>query len=444
MHAAAWTDVDGCAREPDLAQRRNGDATGVLAAACAARGVDLLIVSTNEVFAGRSRRPRGYAPTDPTAPPNAYGRSKLAGEQAATEAFEAAGRDRQSRDRPDRLAVRAAGATTSRTRSSTPLRRRGPTGSRCASLATSGARPRTPPTWPMRSSSCSAPTRSPVSTTSSTARSPRERRGREDVLDRLGVRATVEHVPATTWERASVPPRWGVLAATPLPGGEPMRSWRAAMADYAPVLRRDRERTAATAPQRRRRGVDRPRPPRLDARRASATGRSPDSKTRAGPSARSGATTRSARSIPADAGAPPGSRGTLRPGQPLDLGARACFAACTSTSASSTTGSSPRAAHSSRSSTCARCSRGESDRPLVETRELTADEWVDIPIGVAHGFLALEPLAAHLPRDERVRRQRRAGVRLGRSRWPRCRGPPSTRRPTAARSSRTATARTRR
>jgi dTDP-4-dehydrorhamnose 3,5-epimerase len=35
---------------------------------------------------------------------------------------------------------------------------------------------------------------------------------------------------------------------------------------------------------------------------------------------------------------------------------------------------------------------GNADRPLVETRELVADEWVDIPIGVAHGFLALEPL----------------------------------------------------
>ena len=35
--------------------------------------------------------------------------------------------------------------------------------------------------------------------------------------------------------------------------------------------------------------------------------------------------------------------------------------------------------------------RGD-DRPLVETRELAPDEWVDIPIGVAHGFLALEPL----------------------------------------------------
>jgi dTDP-4-dehydrorhamnose 3,5-epimerase len=36
--------------------------------------------------------------------------------------------------------------------------------------------------------------------------------------------------------------------------------------------------------------------------------------------------------------------------------------------------------------------RGDADRPLVETRELVADEWVDIPIGIAHGFLALEPL----------------------------------------------------
>jgi len=35
--------------------------------------------------------------------------------------------------------------------------------------------------------------------------------------------------------------------------------------------------------------------------------------------------------------------------------------------------------------------RGE-ERPLVDKRELGADEWVDIPIGVAHGFLALEPL----------------------------------------------------
>ena len=33
-----------------------------------------------------------------------------------------------------------------------------------------------------------------------------------------------------------------------------------------------------------------------------------------------------------------------------------------------------------------------SGQPVVETRELVADEWVVIPTGVAHGFLALEPL----------------------------------------------------
>lgn len=35
---------------------------------------------------------------------------------------------------------------------------------------------------------------------------------------------------------------------------------------------------------------------------------------------------------------------------------------------------------------------GRGPRPLVETRELAADEWVVIPVGVGHGFLALEPL----------------------------------------------------
>jgi dTDP-4-dehydrorhamnose 3,5-epimerase len=35
---------------------------------------------------------------------------------------------------------------------------------------------------------------------------------------------------------------------------------------------------------------------------------------------------------------------------------------------------------------------GSGERPIVETRELTADDWVVIPAGVAHGFLALEAL----------------------------------------------------
>lgn len=36
--------------------------------------------------------------------------------------------------------------------------------------------------------------------------------------------------------------------------------------------------------------------------------------------------------------------------------------------------------------------RGAGERPIVETRELSVDDWVEIPRGVAHGFLALESL----------------------------------------------------
>jgi dTDP-4-dehydrorhamnose 3,5-epimerase len=37
-------------------------------------------------------------------------------------------------------------------------------------------------------------------------------------------------------------------------------------------------------------------------------------------------------------------------------------------------------------------SQDDPGRPIVETRELATDDWVTIPAGVAHGFLALEPL----------------------------------------------------
>ena len=43
VHCAAWTDVDGCARDPELAHARNALATQVLAEAAAARGVDLVV-----------------------------------------------------------------------------------------------------------------------------------------------------------------------------------------------------------------------------------------------------------------------------------------------------------------------------------------------------------------------------------------------------------------
>jgi dTDP-4-dehydrorhamnose reductase len=87
IHAAAWTDVDGCARDPDLAMARNGVAAGVLARHCAVRGVRFVLVSTNEVFDGERTDGLGYREDDPVAPRNPYGASKLAGERAVRAAY---------------------------------------------------------------------------------------------------------------------------------------------------------------------------------------------------------------------------------------------------------------------------------------------------------------------------------------------------------------------
>src|SRR5439155_7329580 len=89
VHCAAWTDVDGCAREPDLAAARNGAATGALAEAAARAGADLIAVSTNEVFDGRRQDGRGYIADDEPNPINAYGASKLRGEREAAAAYAA-------------------------------------------------------------------------------------------------------------------------------------------------------------------------------------------------------------------------------------------------------------------------------------------------------------------------------------------------------------------
>jgi dTDP-4-dehydrorhamnose reductase len=91
IHAAAWTDVDGCARQPELAERRNASAVGELAKACAESGVALVLISTNEVFDGQRTDGQGYLEDDSIAPANPYGTSKLAGEVAAREAFAASG-----------------------------------------------------------------------------------------------------------------------------------------------------------------------------------------------------------------------------------------------------------------------------------------------------------------------------------------------------------------
>ena len=65
VHCAAWTDVDGCARDPDLALRRNGTAVDEMARACAGSGAALVTISTNEVFDGRRGDGRPYRPDRP-------------------------------------------------------------------------------------------------------------------------------------------------------------------------------------------------------------------------------------------------------------------------------------------------------------------------------------------------------------------------------------------
>jgi dTDP-4-dehydrorhamnose reductase len=78
IHAAAMTDVDGSAHDPDAAYRVNALGTQNVALACQSIGCAMLYISTNEVFDGRKTEP--YIEFDATNPINAYGRSKLAGE----------------------------------------------------------------------------------------------------------------------------------------------------------------------------------------------------------------------------------------------------------------------------------------------------------------------------------------------------------------------------
>jgi dTDP-4-dehydrorhamnose reductase len=236
VHAAAWSDVDGCALDPDLAVRRNGIATGVLAAACAAASVDLVSMSTNEVFDGLRDDGRGYAPDDAPSPGNPYGVSKLEGERLAFEAYQRGGFGRlgivrtawlfgtPGRDFPSRILEAAEHSASS----GEPLRvvaDEWGTPTYVNDLAEAIVE--------LLAEDAVAGihhlVNGGVASRADWAR---------DVVARTGVLVETVDVPSTTWQRPSRPPRWGVLASTPLPSGEPMRPWPDAMADYAPALLR--------------------------------------------------------------------------------------------------------------------------------------------------------------------------------------------------------------
>lgn len=78
VHCGAWTDVDGCERDPARAFEQNARATGHVAAACADIGASLVYISTDFVFDGSKGEP--YTEFDQPNPLSAYGASKLAGE----------------------------------------------------------------------------------------------------------------------------------------------------------------------------------------------------------------------------------------------------------------------------------------------------------------------------------------------------------------------------
>jgi dTDP-4-dehydrorhamnose reductase len=235
VHAAAWTDVDGCALQPELALRRNGVATGILAAACAERGIDLVIISTNEVFDGTRTDAAPYLPADPISPGNPYGASKAEGERLATAAyidgrgalgiartawlFGAPGRDYPSRILDAAERARASGE---------PLKvvdDEWGTPSYTVDVADAIVE--------LLGDDAAAGIHHLVNGLFASRAD-----WARHVLARAGVEVELVDVPSSTWQRPSRPPRWGVLSQTPLPSGEPLRPWPDAMADYAPALLR--------------------------------------------------------------------------------------------------------------------------------------------------------------------------------------------------------------
>jgi dTDP-4-dehydrorhamnose reductase len=240
LHTAAWTDVDGCAGDPALATRRNAAAPGVIAEACADRGVAFAHVSTNEVFDGTRTDGRGYRPDAERHAVNPYGASKLAAEL-----------------RIETLAASRPGVGFAIVRTAWL---HGPPGDDFPARICAAALRARAADEALRvvSDEIGSPTYAPdvadavvdliaedalVGTGPAPAvhhlvnggRASRADWARE-VLRVTGLEVEVVDVPASTWRRASTPPAWAVLEPTALPSGEPMRDWREAFAHAAPAL----------------------------------------------------------------------------------------------------------------------------------------------------------------------------------------------------------------
>jgi len=79
INCAAYTAVDDCETNKELAFKVNGEFLGELAELCKKKGSILIHFSTDYVFDGNKKE--GYKEDDSTGPVNAYGESKLLGEK---------------------------------------------------------------------------------------------------------------------------------------------------------------------------------------------------------------------------------------------------------------------------------------------------------------------------------------------------------------------------
>jgi dTDP-4-dehydrorhamnose reductase len=84
VNCAAWTDVDGAEDSEQAAFAVNGTGAGNVAAAAAAVGASVVYVSSDYLFDGA--KGAAYVESDQPAPLSAYGRTKLAGEEATVAA----------------------------------------------------------------------------------------------------------------------------------------------------------------------------------------------------------------------------------------------------------------------------------------------------------------------------------------------------------------------
>ena len=256
IHTAAWTAVDDCAQQPDIAMRRNGAAVGEMAEACVSAGAALVMISTNEVFDGLRTDGVPYRPTDRPNPLNAYGKSKLEGERLARAAYWAAGPDFGAAAMQPDIARDSTIPALAIVRTAWLF---GIPGSDFPQKILAAARQARAAGTPLKlvSDEIGCPTYATALATAITqlvresnvphghglggihhivnaGKASRAEWARE-LLRLAGLDLQTEDVPMSTWPRPSTPPAWGVLDPTPLPGG-PLRTWHDALADYLRLL----------------------------------------------------------------------------------------------------------------------------------------------------------------------------------------------------------------